>query len=233
MIPLHFEIDGLKDDKGNNYPKVLYKILLNKYTININNANITYVNEDVGIGIDGNPVNLSLWNYSLIGNDKNSYSLNKYLGNIIDGKIIDTVPTVINNKPVTVMYYTFFDCKDLIHAPKIPNSIISMFGTFNYCKNLKHVPEIPDKIKYMNFTFDYCINLKQAPNIPNSLIEMQGTFRYCINLTGEVFISDTLKDITGIFHGTKKNITMTYSKNNIIADKSLQPININKKIIYK
>jgi hypothetical protein len=105
---------------------------------------------DAGIGTDASTVNLSLWNYTLNGNE---YILNGYTGSIANGKIIGSVPATINGLPVTKMIDTFNGCIALVQAPQIPNSVTSMRSTFFGCSSLTQAPVIPDSVKDMNSTF--------------------------------------------------------------------------------
>ncbi len=159
---------------------------------------------DVGIGTDGSIVDLSLWNYTA---DYNSYSLNKYKGSFVDGKITGSVPAIINGIPVAAMSSTFESFTDLMQAPDIPDSVI-----------------------HMNSTFSGCTSLMQVPEIPNIVRDMEATFSDCTNLTGNIFIPKTVIRISDIFTNTSMPITMIYSSDNAAAASSTVPANVTKVI---
>ena len=144
---------------------------------------------DIGVGTDGELVNLDLWYYS--ENNDESYTLIQpysssggipaYRGEIINGKIEGTVPQYIKEEggrflPVTYMIDTFYGLEDLEEAPQIPNSVKEMRSTFSGCSQLKKAPTIPNLVEIMNGTFSYCTQLEEAPTIPNSVREMLYTF---------------------------------------------------------
>ena len=114
----------------------------------------------IGIGTDGNPVDMDLWEYTF-DDETGGYALNSeevidsdgriagYRGNVKDdGTIEGTVPQYIkvNNgewAPVTSLYRSFQgndttneELKKLTTAPKIPTTVKSMKMTFEYCENL-------------------------------------------------------------------------------------------------
>ncbi len=144
--------------------------------------------EDIGIGTDGELVNLDLWKYSyneketefsLVDRAKVAYA---YIGNFPNGKIEGTVPAYIkkagdeNFLPVTEMWLTFRGCTSLTTAPEIPSSVTSMIDTFFGCTSLTAAPAIPSSVTKMIGTFVGCTSLKTAPAIPNSVTIMRETF---------------------------------------------------------
>ena len=166
-------------------------------------------NKDIGIGTDGKPVNLDLWNYIII--DTNQVSLGTFSGcngipgyqssNIIDGKIQGTVPQYIyiDEKEeiytVTNMYCTFYYCTNLIIAPKIPSSVINMDSAFYECSGLTTAPEIPSGVVNMDSAFHGCSSLSTAPEIPVSVINMGAAFWGCKNLIKAPNIPSNVTDI--------------------------------------
>ena len=130
-------------------------------------------NETIGIDSWGNPVNMDLW-LSTKTEAGTSYILQEYrtssispayLGKIIDGKIEGEVPKYIKKVedekfyPVTSMTFTFYNIKELLYAPKIPDTVVSMHGTFLSCEGLIQATEVPDSVIDMTSTFEGCTNL--------------------------------------------------------------------------
>ena len=154
----------------------------------------------IGIGTDGNPVDLDNWNYILYngtyalnlleaieGNGENSPT--GYIGTIdFEGKIIGTVPAYIKGPednsfiPVTNLRATFYNLSDLKIAPKLPLSTEILRGTFSNCTGLTEAPSIPQNVKNMRLAFYNCASLSTAPNIPYGVQDMRATFSECKNL---------------------------------------------------
>ena len=199
----------------------------------------------IGIGTDGKTVNMDLWEYTKLEDE--NYGLNDaesltdngiktagYLGEIIDGKIEGTVPKYIKDEndddffEVINMAYSFFNNKELIEAPEIPDGVtniralfnscenlttvnnlpsnaINMFGTFANCKKIKQVPRIPENVQNMFGTFMGCTSITEAPNIPNKVTDMSLTFYGCTGIeeapnipSGVVEMVRTFSGCTGI-----------------------------------
>ena len=173
----------------------------------------------IGIGTDGKPVNMDLWNPTMIetwddeaednkkvwvlktGNDYETkyQDVVAYIGDIDDdGKIVGKVPEYIYSVddatflPVVIMNSTFEDMTELKVAPEIPGSVTSMASTFSGCTGLTTAPEIPNSVTSMASTFSGCTGLTTAPKIPNSVMDMEATFSGCTNLTGEITINANL-----------------------------------------
>ena len=134
-------------------------------------------NLDIGIGTDGNIVNMDLWVYQVIAdsyislNSINSCGYNDKSYNnsdIVDGKIQGTIPQYIyiyaldKFLPVTNLDGTFKGCTDLEVAPEIPNIVTSMRETFLGCKNLTIAPIIPEGVTNLWYTFYNCKNLEKC-----------------------------------------------------------------------
>ena len=153
---------------------------------------------DVGIGTDGNTVDLSLWNYTANGD---AYSLNEYKGSIVDGKIVGCVPATINGEPVTVMTRTFTTCQSLTQAPELPNGVITLNNTFVNCIGLTQAPEVPNSVKSMSGTFMGCTGLTQAPIIPDSVTNISGAFNRCTGLTKVPKIPNSVTKMFMAFFG--------------------------------
>ena len=163
------------------------------------------VNQDIGIGTDGEVVNLDLWKYSsnntdksiILGSGSGSWGEPAYdNNNIVDGRIKGTVPQYIYINEyndfftTTTMNYTFESCENLVYAPKIPTTVKgSLYGVFNRCHNLKYASNIPYGVTSMSMTFYHCESLLKAPEIPSPVTDMGITFSSCSSLTGELVIN--------------------------------------------
>ena len=174
-------------------------------------------NNDIGIGTDGKPVNMDLWNASII--NENEITLGAftgcggdrgYVGKIKDGKIQGKIPAYIKKAgyeefyKVTSLEYTFFNYEDLEIAPEIPSDVTNMSRTFCYCTNLKTVPKIPSGVTNMEMTFSRCTRIETAPEIPTSVKNMKGTFDGCESLAIAPEIPDSVTNIEYTFCNCEK-----------------------------
>ena len=177
----------------------------------------------VGIGTDGNPVDLDNWNYILYNG---TYALNTleaiegdgensptgYIGTIdSEGKITGTIPTYIKGPednsfiPVTNLRGTFYKLSNLKIAPKLPETIEILRGTFSNCTALIKAPIIPQNVKNMRLAFYKCTSLSKAPNIPYGVEDMRATFSDCTNLvTPCEEIPSTVTNMIATFQGCPK-----------------------------
>lgn len=176
----------------------------------------------IGIGTDGKPVDMDLWEYTLLEdgtyglNDEealNAYGSNGtagYLGDFTNEKgIIGTVPQYISVDngitfvPVTSLKYTFTacnnGCEELKIAPKIPNTIKSMETAFYQCNNLTYASNIPNEVVNLRYTFALCSNLTSMPNIGANVEDFSGAFQNCTNLINTTKLSDSITLMSGSF----------------------------------
>lgn len=181
----------------------------------------------IGIGTDGQPVDMDLWEYTLL--EDGTYGLNDeetlnneelggtnskdvrskgYNGEYSEnGEINGCIPQYISidNRntfiPITNMYATFFHDSNLKISPNIPSTVENMWNTFNTCINLVTAPEIPSNVTNMESTFFHCDNLEKSPTIPNNVITMKTTFQNCTSLTIAPEIPDSVTSLYGTFVG--------------------------------
>ena len=153
-------------------------------------------NLDIGIGTDGEVVNLSLWHYYKT-DDGQSMSLGKgetcegFLGydeeNLVNGKIQGKMPQYIyvasENKTYTVtrLESTFKEL-DIIELPELPETV-NYIGAYAFAFTSLINVEIPNTVTTLGgLTFYNCDKLTSV-TIPNSIKEFNGTcFAYCDNL---------------------------------------------------
>ena len=187
----------------------------------------------IGVGTDGRPVNMDLWEYTLL--DDGTYALNdieaingtiKTSGysndNIVEGKIIGTIPQYIKEesetefKPVTSLRDTFRGNTSLKEPPVIPSTINSMYETFAQCSELIAMPEIPNGMIDMTSTFYDCINLQNITNIPNSVTSMNYTFNNCSKITAIYKLPENLETMRSCFQGCSKLLEMPDIPENVV-----------------
>ena len=165
----------------NNNPEVNWDKILNK----ANEKPEKYLHDEqqeseyIGIGTDGKSVNMDLWD---VYEQDDGYSLDGYLGEIDDGKILGTVPQYIycheksKFEPVIILDSTFEENEELEEAPEIPNTVKELRYTFAECTNLRKTPLIPEGVILMEDTFEDCTSLTEITNIPSGIITMEYTF---------------------------------------------------------
>ena len=155
-------------------------------------------NNVIGIGTNGEPVDMDLWEYTVLSdntiglNDENSLNdINKnkgYLGSFENGNITGTIPEYIsidNGKtysPVTTMFATFCELSELTTMPKLPTTVKDITNCFIRCPNLTNISSIPTSVEKSKATFKGCTSLALAPEIPVSTKDITYMFEGCTNL---------------------------------------------------
>lgn len=174
-------------------------------------------NNVIGIGTDGNPVDMDLWEYTVLSdntiglNDENSLNdINKnsgYLGVFENGNIIGTVPQYVsinNGKtylPVTTLFATFCEISELTTMPKLPTTVKDITNCFIRCPNLTNISSIPTSVEKSNSTFKGCTSLTQAPEIPIGTKSISSMFESCTNLiSGPSIIPNSVEIMYLAFH---------------------------------
>lgn len=84
----------------------------------------------------------------------------------------------IGGTPIVSVDFLFYECKALIEAPVIPESVTTMLSTFNDCKALRTV---------------------QA--IPKGVTTIENVFYNCKSLTGTIIINTNAKVYSNCFYG--------------------------------
>ena len=161
----------------------------------------------IGIGANGDVVNMDLWLYSF-DTVTNGYGLNSkevfqnteyntngtntetirtagYKGTEKNGKDI-IIPQYISEdggktySPVTSLYRTFNSNTNIETMPIIPTTVTNMVSTFEDCTNLKECI-IPSSVENINWCFGNT-GIEEINEIPNSVIKMGGSFAFCNSL---------------------------------------------------
>ena len=181
----------------------------------------------IGIGTDGQPVDMDLWEYTLL--EDGTYGLNDeetitavqeenwsmatigYLGTFTEnGEIDGVIPQYIKGKtdsifiPVTDLTYLFARSENMKVMPEIPNTVTNMNNTFLRCINLMTLSKIPARVTNMQTTFAQCTLIKDAPQIPNTVENMIGTFRDCTNLVSAPTIPNSVTNMQEAFINCSK-----------------------------
>ena len=172
---------------------------------------------DIGIGTDGEPVNLDLWGYAKNASTNNELKLKTnsgsssstgYLGGYTaEGAIIGKMPQYIKLagesefSPVRGIDSVFASNSRLKIAPEIPTTVTSMANTFTSCQNLIVAPpEIPDSVVNMTYAFMQCRNLVTPPTkIGKNVENMSYSFTACMNLNGEIEINANPTNVLNCF----------------------------------
>ena len=180
----------------------------------------------IGIGTDGNAVDMDLWEYTF-DDETGGYALNTeevingeekvagYRGSVEeDGTIEGTVPQYIKVNDgewttVTSLYYTFQghdettnrELTKLTTAPKIPTTVKSMKMTFEYCESLTKVICIPGSVKELIWTFDGYTGLEEMPQLGYGVEDMRGAFISCSELKKVSVLPNTVKNLENTFSG--------------------------------
>ena len=193
----------------------------------------------IGIGTDGKVVDMDLWEYVLLEdktfalndeealNDTNKtpgYKFGNDGENIIDGKIIGTVPQYISIDggkkyyPVTNLTCTFCENTYLKYAPIIPVTVTNMDKTFIRCYNLEKLENFSPKTITMGSAFK-STKIESIPNIPDGVINMSGAFDSCSELKSITNIPKNVVNIFQAFYNCTKlsnvNIEIPSTVNNM------------------
>lgn len=140
--------------------------------------------------------------------------------------------STISGEPVAGLSDTYFECRQLVVAPKlsttakymnctfgncsklktvvIPNGVEEMHNVFQYCTSLVDAPAIPNTVKTMEHTFFGCSSMKNAPVLPNGLTDMSGIFWGCKSLQSAPTIPETVQDMEGAFIDCLKFVDLSY-----------------------
>lgn len=171
----------------------------------------------IGIGTDGNPVDMDLWNFcfdeqtqgiALNSEDVLNHTSSDISGytNISEERINGYIPQYISNNngknyiAVTNLYCTFHSMTNLIEVPKLPSTVKLMEATFFGCEKLNIAPDIPENVEYMRYCFGNCYLLGKIGNIPDKVTSLKSTFTNCKNLTAIGNIGESVIDMQNTFY---------------------------------
>lgn len=172
----------------------------------------------IGIGTDGNPIDMDLWEYNF-DNTTGGYGLNDetslvttasadaskgYLGNNFNNIVIPQYISIDNGKTwdkVTNLDWTFYNCSELKQINKLPTTIKSMRYTFRECINLEQDIFLPGSVQNLYATFYNCSSLKNVSDIPNGATDLGSTFYGCISLVEAPEITDGVIIMDRTFYG--------------------------------
>ena len=166
----------------------------------------------IGIGTDGKPVDMDLWEYTLL--EDGTYDLcNKddksgYIGDLNDnGEIEGNIPQYISSdkgqsyNKVTNLTRTFKNLTGLKKFPTIPSTVTTLKDTFNKCNNLIEISNLSNSITNMWGTFNGCTSIKKIDYLPENLSNMGYCFQNCTSLVEVCDIPDKVNNMEGTFFG--------------------------------
>ena len=163
----------------------------------------------IGIGTDGKPVDMDLWEYLLL--EDATYVLSDgigyaYRGNVdSNGGITGKIPQYIsidngkNYRPVTSLYQCMANHTNLKIAPEIPTTVNNIRDMFYGCTGLVEMSNIPNGVTEMWGAFNGCTSLITIPNFPTKLNSMPYAFENCTSLEKVPIISDGVTNMCGTF----------------------------------
>ena len=170
----------------------------------------------IGVGTDGRPVNMDLWEYTKLNDG--TYGLNDaesvattgtrtagYVGEFVDGKIEGTIPQYIKDETdgtfieVTSIGWLFYQNTELTTSPILPTSITNMYNAFNGCTNLMTVEKLPDSVTNMQGAFNACSSLEKIVDLPENVENLSYAFQDCSSLKEVCEIPSAVKNLRGTF----------------------------------
>ena len=194
-------------------------------------------NNVIGIGTDGKPVNMDLWEYSQLSDG--TYGLNTeenlnteasanvsagYKGMFTnDGQIFGTIPQYISRdngntfQPITDLKWLFYNCSDLKIMPKIPETVINMRYTFRNCNELNIVSKIPYGVLDISRCFLGCGNLVNIPDLPDTIIDMSHTFGNCSNIQYCYKLPNNVQDLSNTFYNCSNLILVKKIPDSVVS----------------
>ena len=172
----------------------------------------------IGVGTDGKPVDMDLWEYTLLEdgtyglNDAETYNTSSknagYIGEYTEnGEIIGKIPQYIsidngnNFIKVTSLYHTFRDCSQLVKVPIIPSTVYDMRATFTNCDGIVEIAFLPHSVILADAIFQLCDNLAIVENLPDTITNLSGAFAHDINLKYVYNIPNNVVDLRYAFDG--------------------------------
>ncbi|MGI5096881.1 leucine-rich repeat protein [Treponema socranskii] len=124
---------------------------------------------------------------------------------LIDNDAIDVALKFGEIPDLTDMSRCFYECKNLVKAPEIPESVTDLDFCFCGCERLIRAPSvIPKNVRTMYGCFSECKKLMQAPVISEGVTDMKTCFSKCESLTKVPAIPDSVKQMAVCFSGCKK-----------------------------
>lgn len=201
----------------------------------------------IGIGTDGNPVDMDLWKYCfdevtggyalnskevLQNTEYNSNGTNTttirdsgYLKEITDNEKIN-IPAYISTDggktwtAVTSLYRTFMDNENISTSPQIPVTVVNMMCTFENCTQLKNI-ELTNNVKDISWCFSNTA-ISEIPNLGANVENMDGAFSGCQSLSHiNVKIPEKVKSLRMTFYNCTHLKEANLICNDNIEDMSL------------
>ena len=194
----------------------------------------------IGVGTDGRPVNMDLWEYTLL--EDGTYALNSeetitavkennwsaitmgYTGTFTEnGKIDGVLPQYIKDDtdsnfiPVTDLSCSFARNAEIKVMPQIPSTVKILNNTFLNCEKLIEVSSIPFGVTDLQSTFSRCTSLTKMPKIADTVTNMNSTFYLCSNLSIVSELPKSLKTMEFTFEGCSKLTEVPEIPNGVVS----------------
>ena len=101
----------------------------------------------------------------------------------------DKILSTVNGQPVGLLFDTYFECKNMVYAPELPETAVELCGTFGNCTSLKESPAIPEGVIFLGNVYQYCTSMTVLPSIPESVKDVQSYLFYgCNSLSGTLYV---------------------------------------------
>lgn len=122
----------------------------------------------------------------------------RYIGPIVDGKIVDKIP-----EGVTSCECMFLMNEQIKIGPEIPASVKSCVRMYAL-SSIEECPGIPEGVESCLDMFYCAVNLKKAPEIPSTAKNCEAMF-YLSGIKNKPTIPSTVLNSQDIFYGVKCN----------------------------
>ena len=119
-------------------------------------------------------------------------------------------PTISHITSLTMLNWTFNNCKTIKTMPTLPGSVKDAGGSFNGCSALNSVQPIPYGCVTIAQAFQGCTSLVNAPDISGTVQNMSYAFNGCTSLVKATAIPDSATDLDHTFSGCVKLAAVPY-----------------------
>ena len=203
---------GATEDLINQYVKIDWDSALENATKHPDQV----ISTAIGVGTDGKPVNMDLWEYNY-DDTTGGYGLNDsksltttasadaskgYTGTDFNNIVIPQYISTDEGESwtaVTNLDWLFYNCTELEKINKLPDTAKSMRYTFRGCTNIKEISKLPSRLENMMGTFHQS-GISKVPTIPQSVNNMYGTFNGCSSLTFPPKLPEGLINLSYTFY---------------------------------
>ena len=134
-----------------------------------------------------NPIKLKI-----TGLTTSNWTQIKTILNSNSSKYVDLSETQLPDG-ITDMERGFYNCRNMVKAPKLPSTVTSLKNCFEDCKSLIQTPDLSAcaNLQTLRYAFRDCDKLASASAIPASVDNMIGCFQCCSKLSGTIIVKTT------------------------------------------